>query len=120
LVYIKAMSNGALPKKSKPESIAEDILKKYGYKYVGDGSLWISGKNPDFVNTDKMSIIEIFSVYHDNNIFDVPWHRTENGTKEIYNRNGYVCHIVWAPKNNCKKNIDYFISNIMEVIRACH
>lgn len=36
-----------------------DISKKYHlpYEYVGDGKLWVGGKNPDFINTNGEKLI---------------------------------------------------------------
>lgn len=39
------------------------------YRFVGDGSFWIGGKNPDFINVNgQKKIIEMFGDY---------WHSRE-------------------------------------------
>lgn len=65
------------------------------YKYVGDGSLLVGVKNPDFVNTrGEPKVIELFGHYwHDNP--GTLWHRTAEGCLKIYSQYGYQCLIIW-------------------------
>jgi len=52
---------------NKPEKRVIGLLDKVLpaiFEYVGDGSLWIKGKNPDFVNVNgKKQIIEVLGCY---------------------------------------------------------
>jgi G:T-mismatch repair DNA endonuclease (very short patch repair protein) len=58
-------SFGHLP--NKPERRLRSLLNKLfpgEYKYVGDGDVWIGGKNPDFVNVNgQKKVIEVFGSY---------------------------------------------------------
>jgi hypothetical protein len=107
-VYKNTMLSGKLmPKKTKAEKIADKILSRAGFIYVGDGSFFIGSKNPDFIKEKR--VVEIFSVFHDPTIFEVDWHRTEMGTIEYYKRFGYKCNVIWYPRNN---NLIQFLSEL--------
>ena len=65
---LRAIAKGsAKPKPTKPERILRDILNKLfprEYKYVGNRTLWIGCKNPDFVHINgQKKIIEMFGGY---------------------------------------------------------
>lgn len=66
------------------------VIKKYNlpFKYVGDGSLWICGKNPDFIDEDKKTIIELFGDY---------WHKDEDEITraEHFKSYGFNTIIIW-------------------------
>jgi len=52
---------------NKPERKLRRILNKLfskEYKFVGDGKIWIGGKNPDFINVNgQKKLIELFGDY---------------------------------------------------------
>jgi len=59
------------------------------YKYVGDFSLTIGGRNPDFVNVNSQKkIIELFGDY---------WHEGDDGKERttLFKQYGYDTLIVW-------------------------
>lgn len=58
------------------------------FKYVGDGSLWICGKNPDFINEEKKTIIELFGDY---------WHEDEDEINRTthFKSHGFNTIVVW-------------------------
>jgi len=70
---------------NKPEIFLNDLLYSLfddEYEFVGDYSLWIGGKNPDFLNKKKRKLIEYFGNW---------WHsekRTEN-LEDKYRRNHF-------------------------------
>lgn len=65
------------------------------YRYVGDGSLLIGIKNPDFINTrSEPKVIELFGNYWHSNPGTL-WHRTAEGCLKIYSEYGYQCLIIW-------------------------
>jgi len=65
------------------------------WKYVGDGQLWIEGRNPDFVNINsRKQVIEVFgSFWHDPDYF--PNRPSEEELIEHYRQCGFVCVILW-------------------------
>ena len=59
------------------------------WKYTGDFSFWINGKNPDFVNCNgQKKCIEVFGDY---------WHRNDNpqDRKDIFKEFGYDTLVIW-------------------------
>ena len=78
---------------NKTESKLFSVLDKCypnEWKYVGDGSFVINGKNPDFINCNgKKLIIELFGEH---------WHDKdeEEPRKEIFKQFGYETLIIWA------------------------
>jgi len=83
-----------LAKKSpnKVEGLLLRFVKKLGFKYVGNGKLWIERFNPDFVHKTKKIIIELFGIY---------WHQNDEKDKErlrAYRRAGYKTLVIWDVK----------------------
>lgn len=75
----------------KPTGIEKKILnmiKNYGYEYTGDFSLWIDGKNPDFINEENKKVIEVFGNY---------WHnKMDEPSRSLhFKKNGYKILIIW-------------------------
>lgn len=95
-----------------PNNLEKQVLKILNrlycdeYKFVGDHSFWIEGKNPDFVNTNgKKKIIEAFGIY---------WHgKTRTGQNEEdhekeridhFLKYGFKTLIIWEDElRNVKK-----------------
>ena len=79
-------------KPNKPEQYLMDVLELYypgEWKYTGDFSFWVNGKNPDFVHRNgKNLIIELFGDY---------WHRDQNpkDRADIFAAFGYKTLVVW-------------------------
>ncbi|RJQ27030.1 hypothetical protein C4577_01790 [Candidatus Parcubacteria bacterium] len=99
-------------------SLIEILNQQYPdqYKFVGDWSLIVDGKNPDFISVDKNNVIEVFGeVYHDPkaSAWDIPEHRTEEGTRRFYEEHGYRVLIVW-----CKEFRNQ--NKLIEKIRSFH
>lgn len=66
-----------------------DELYPGEWKYVGDGEIWIGGKNPDFINIrGKKQVIEVFGDY---------WHRGEDPQERInhFRKYGFDCIVIW-------------------------
>lgn len=73
------------------EKIVIQLCQDYQlpYKYVGDGQIWIVGRNPDFINTNhKKQVIEVFGSY---------WHPLFDGTfrTQHYKQFGFDCLVIW-------------------------
>lgn len=106
--------------KNKLETKFENILKKLkieSFKYVGDRSFWIGGKNPDFVNTDQKMVIELFGDYWHGNKFT----GKENNKHELdiinhYKNNGYKTLILW--ENEINNNLKLVINKTLEFIKG--
>lgn len=81
------------------------------WKYVGDGSVIIEGKNPDFINCNgKKLIIELFGEH---------WHeRGEEETRtKMFKQYGYDTLIIWAKELNKRDELE---SKIREFINKHH
>jgi len=89
---ITRMAKAAKRKPNKPETILLDLLNNLypgQWKYVGDFSLVIDGKCPDFVNCNgQKKIIELFGDY---------WHRGESpdDRANIFKPFGYETLVIW-------------------------
>lgn len=78
------------------------------WAFVGDGSLIINGKNPDFINTNgRKIIIELFGNY---------WHKKEEEQERIaiFDKYGFSTLIIWdtelPDKTELTKKIIEFVS----------
>lgn len=100
---------------AKPNNAEKVIIKllsdmNCSYKFVGDHSLWIDGKNPDFINQEKEKIIELFGDY---------WHsrkvtgrgKTEEEQVRIshFKEHGYEVLIVWEKELKDLNNVEWKI-----------
>lgn len=67
--WCRRKTEGELRMPNKLEQLIITIIQRYKcpFKYVGDGKIWINGKNPDFINYNgEKQLIEIFGDYwHD-------------------------------------------------------
>lgn len=92
---------------TKPELMMEELLNEFfpnEYKYVGDGDIWISGKNPDFININgQKKIIEVFGDY---------WHRNDNPQDrvDIFTPYGYQTLVIW--EEDLYKDISFVIRKL--------
>lgn len=89
---------------TKPELKLIDILRKHKIplEYTGNGSFWISGLNPDFVDKERKIIVEVFGRYWHTpkEGVDVPFYRTYNGRKFIFMSKGWTTIIFWEDEIN--------------------
>lgn len=92
--FLKKFKEGCQAKPNKLELSLHDYITDY--KYVGDYSHWIGGKNPDFIDFKNKKIIEVFGDY---------WHSEEKTGKSCimheeerikhFENYGYLCLIIW-------------------------
>ncbi len=88
----KMASGNGLQRPNKPETQLLELLETLqpgDWKYVGDGSLIIAGKNPDFVNVNgKKLLMELFGDF---------WHRNDSPKKRaaIFKPFGFRTLVVW-------------------------
>ncbi len=78
----------AIDSPNKLEKYVLSLVEPYGYEFVGGGSLWIGGKNPDFVNYEANKLIEVFGNY---------WHKPEEEQERVnhFAKYGWRCEVVW-------------------------
>jgi len=90
--YLRRWSEAQHKKPNRPELQLQSILDKHfpgEWKYTGDGTFWLEGKNPDFMNINgKKQVIEIFGVY---------WHDDDEVETRIahFKEYGFDCLIFW-------------------------
>jgi len=84
---------------TKPELKLIEICErnKIPLVYTGDGSFWVSGINPDFIDYEKKLAVEVFGRYWHtpSDKVDVPFFRTYGGRKYIFITNGWTPIIFW-------------------------
>lgn len=90
---------------NKPETIVLNLLNKLfpnKWKFTGDLSLMINGKNPDFAHVKQKKLIELFGDY---------WHKGQNpkDRENIFKPFGYRTLIIWE---NELKNLNKVSSKI--------
>lgn len=89
-------------KPNKPEVYLLSLLQfafPNEWAYVGDGSLIINGKNPDFANINgQKKLIELFGHY---------WHRDNNPEDriELFLKYGYQTLVIWDSELKNQKKI---------------
>lgn len=99
---------------NKKEIIFDEALQKTfpnQWKYVGDGEIFISGKNPDFININgKKQIIELFGDY---------WHKGENPQDRIdlFKKYGYDTLVIWEKE---LKNLEQTIVKVEKFANGGH
>ena len=90
-------SNGVRP--NKKELLLLEILERLFpgcFEYVGDGSFWIGGKNPDFKRVDgKRQLIELNGDY---------WHRGENIRPRARHFAEYGYRVLFIWERELKRN----------------
>jgi len=109
--YVAKVRAGLSVKPNKSEQFLLEILDKFfpnEWKYVGDFSFIINGKNPDFVNINgKKLLIELFGDY---------WHQGEDpeDRKKIFREFGYETLVIWESElKNGLMSIKNFINNFV-------
>lgn len=106
--YVKKIQASLNLKPNKPEKILINLFNDLGldFKYTGDFSYWIDGKNPDFLNEKNNKIIEFFGSYYHDRI--IPKSRENHESERInhFKNNGYKSLIIWEEElSNIKKLI---------------
>ncbi len=77
---------GASP--NKLEQLMLTHLGPLGWEFVGDGQVWIVGKNPDFIHREEHRLLEVFGDY---------WHQEDNSQERIthFATYGWPCTVIW-------------------------
>lgn len=106
--FIKIQKESRQIKPNKPETAILNLLNRLyptEWKYTGDFSFMINGKNPDFVNCNgQKKIIELFGDY---------WHKGQNpeDRAKIFKLFGYDTLVIWESE---LKNINKVTNKIIE------
>jgi G:T-mismatch repair DNA endonuclease (very short patch repair protein) len=96
---------------NKPETLIQTVLNRLypnEWKYTGDWSFWINGRNPDFTCTNgKKLLIEHFGTY---------WHEGDNPEelKKIYSEFGYKTLVIWESELKDMKKTESEIKDFIE------
>lgn len=89
---------------TSPEKKMMRLLKEHNlpYKYVGDFSVLLGKKNPDFININgQKKVLEIFGEYwHGARNKNLKYHQTEEGTKKAYSKFGFKTLVIWENELN--------------------
>ncbi|KKK68643.1 hypothetical protein LCGC14_2941990, partial [marine sediment metagenome] len=99
--HIKKMIKAFKLKPNKAEKVLINSIKNHNlhYKYVGDFSFWIDGKNPDFINHNgEKKVIEIFGDFWHTSPKKIGKKTVEEHCEERINhfkRNGFSTLIIW-------------------------
>lgn len=111
---VRSMRQGQFTCPNRPETIMINLIIKYNlpYRFVGDGSVMIGHKNPDFINIDHTKIIEVFGEFWHRDYHSVVWHRTETGCIKFYQNKGIACLIIWVEELSDSSNHAAIIERI--------
>ncbi len=104
-----AIGKGSFKFPNNPEFLLHFIVRELytGWKYTGDLSVMINGKNPDFVNEERKLIIEHYGDY---------WHKGDDPVdrEEIFAQAGYETLVIW--EHELAENLD----NVLYKIKLLH
>ena len=109
--FCKEYSKRFFIRPNKPENLVLEVLdRRYPneWKYTGDYSFWINGKNPDFTCTNgKKLLIEHFGTY---------WHKDSNPEerKKIFAEFGYKTLVIWEDELKDMKKVENRIRKFVE------
>lgn len=110
--YVLMMGAARSLKPNKPESSLIKVLDEMypgEWKYTGDFSFVVNGKNPDFVNCNgQKKIIELFGDY---------WHKGQNpqDRADIFSPFGYETLVIWECELKNMGNVKDKIRNFHEL-----
>ncbi len=111
VTILRKRYKGLCKKPTRPEKVVLELIKDNNlpYSYVGDGTIIISGLNPDFIHKNNNKVIEVFGDYwHRDDVAD--WNRTEKGRIEIFENLGYEILILW--ETDIKKSPNLILERI--------
>jgi len=98
-IFLKKYQDGNKSKPNNCEKSILNLLKELDldeYIFVGDHSLWIGGKNPDFINENENKIIEFFGDYwHSEEVTGVSHAVEEERRIKHFEEYGYQVLVIW-------------------------
>ena len=102
---------------NKPEQKMIDILQQNNlpFTYNGITKKEIGRKTPDFIHNTEPILLEVFGrAFHDPKIAfvsNLTYDKTEQGTKEYYQQQGYKCIVIWEEELKQPNNVLEIINN---------
>jgi G:T-mismatch repair DNA endonuclease (very short patch repair protein) len=116
--YLKKLQKGLKTKPNKPEQFIIKILRvvnKNNFKFVGNFTKWIGGRNPDFLDKNNNKIIELFGDYwHSKELTGLSKLEHENERKKHFKKYGYDTLIIWEHELKNKNKIINKINEFLE------
>jgi len=98
-IFLKKYQDGQGSSPNSCEKFICNLLKEIvldKYRFVGDHSLWIGGKNPDFINENENKIIEFFGDYwHSEEVTGVSHTVEEEERINHFKEYGYQVLVIW-------------------------
>jgi len=118
LIAMRNSRKSCAVRPSKPEAKFMRICKDYNlpFTYTGDGSFWVDRMNPDFVDFDGKTVVEIFGEYwHDSTKREVPERQTEEGRVSALNDAGWAAIVIWEDELNNPEIVINMINSVGEM-----
>ena len=116
--FLKKQYNGRNIKPNKPENLILEILnrlKLLKWKYTGDYSFWINGKNPDFTNENEKKVIEFFGEWwHGKEFTGKSEEENELDRIKHFEKEGYKVLVIWENRIKNKEDIERMIIEFNE------
>ncbi len=106
--FVRKLRHRQIPSYPENQLIMFNELYDLKLKYVGNGTLMIGTKNPDFVDSSGTKLIEIWGEH---------WHKGQDPNDRIsyFSNYGYSCLIIWASE---LKDTICVISKIQKFVEA--
>lgn len=110
---ILAIGKGLKLQPNKPETFLMNLLDNLypgEWKFVGDYSFIINGKNPDFKHNTQNKLIELYGTY---------WHKGQNveDRKFIFREKGYETLILWEHELSDMDFVLFQLEEFMKISR---
>jgi len=109
----KWISSITSPEMNKSETLIMNILNELFlnlYKFTGNYTFWINGKNPDFTNIDNKKVIEYFGDWwHSEKRTGISENIEDYDRIKHFNINGYECLIIRQKELNDIKRLKHKI-----------
>ena len=122
---LKAIFKGSDIRPTKPERKLRKLLNKLfpnEYKYVGNGSILIGFKNPDFINVNgQKKIIELFGdFWHSKKVTGLKKKEHRKQRQAHFAKYGYKTLVIWEHELSDKKQLKIKLSKFSGIISACY
>ncbi len=118
---LEAIFRGQNKKPNNPEKLLISLLNELlpnEYKYVGDGTIWIEGANPDFININgqKRIIEHNGDYYHSKEWTGLNKEQEEKQRVDHFKKYGYDTLIIW--EHELYEDLDVLKNKILDFNRS--